>query len=91
MITFVYRYSGTEWKIAIAGEKMRIFVARDKRIPYGRIEYRGERAFERAAEVGNGRGYTFDRLEKRVTIDISIRRNIKKTYFRIFTIFFQES
>ena len=39
MITFVYRYSGTEWKIAIAGEKMGIFVARDKRIPYGRIEF----------------------------------------------------
>lgn len=36
MIKFVYRRSGG---------KMGIFVARDKRIPYGR--YRGERGFER--------------------------------------------
>lgn len=44
MIKFVYRRSGG---------KMGIFVARDKRIPYGR--YRGERGFERVqSKVGMG-------------------------------------
>lgn len=47
------------------GGKIGIFVARDKRIPYGRIEHRGERVIVPLNEVGNGREYTFDRLEKR--------------------------
>lgn len=45
MIKFVYRRSGAVERVENRdrGGKMGIFVARDKRIPYGRIEYRGER------------------------------------------------